>query len=128
MLDLYAADPSGHTPRPDERFHLQTGQPWCVGWGTDRLYRSVKWYGVYLEDGSSGWFNTYVLCWYVRWYVGNVKCDPTRTGMLRHGQLGEVPPNAENLYVMTTTPKEKFSLRFHGTPLNREVWTNMGSI
>ena len=112
--------------RSDEQFHLQTGQPWCVGKGDDRKFRSVKWHGIYLEDGMPGWFNSYVLFWYIRWYIGNVKCDPTRTFMYWRGQLGDIGDPMK--YVMATTPKEKFSLRFHGKPLDREVWTAMGSI
>mgnify|MGYP001576191185 CR=1 FL=1 len=126
MLDLHKY------ARSDERFHLQVGKPWCEGWGLDWLYRSVEWYNIKREDGLRGFFKSYVLFWYIRWYIGNVKCDPTRTTMYWYGQLDDGNPPVytpdSNQYVMTTTPKEKFSLRFHGTPLNREVWTSMGSI
>ena len=84
MLDLHKG------ARQDERFHLQHGEPRCVGDGDDRRYRSVKWYGLYLEDGSEGWFNSYVLFWRIRWYIGNVKCDPTRTGYYRKGWLDDL--------------------------------------
>ena len=118
--------------RPDERFHLQVGEPWCQGWGWDSFYRSVKWHGLVKENGTDGWFTSYVLLWYIRWYIGNVKCDATRTAMYWYGQLDEghepvyVPDPTK--YVMTTTPKEKFSFRLHGTPLNREIYTNMGGL
>lgn len=140
MLDLYAPNTEGKRPRPDERFHLQIGQPWCEGWGWDWLYRSVEWYGIYREDGFPGQFKSYVLLWFIRWYIGNVKCDSTRTGMYWNLQLedgiGEqyipdipIPDRPKTgKYVMTTTPKEWGSLRFHGKPLDREVWTGMGNI
>ena len=124
MLDLYAPNTEGRRPRLDERFHLQQPKGWCDGWGVDWLYRSVKWHNVYLEDGSPGWFNSYILLWVIRWYVGTVKHDGSRTFAYENGQLGDY----EGGYVMTTTPKEMLSVRVRWKKPNREVWTNQGGI
>ena len=112
--------------RPDERFHLQLGQPICNGWGWDQLYRRVKWHTLTLPDGAEGRFTSYIVLWFVRWYRGSVKCDGTRTLMYQHGQLGE-PYDNEHV-VMTTTPKEMFSVRLRWRKPDREVYTNMGGI
>ena len=120
MLDL------NKDARPDERFHLQTPQPTCSGWGRDWFYRSVTWQDIYLPNGKPGRFTTHVLLWFIRWYAGTVKCDATRTYMYRSGQLGEP---YDNQYVMTTTPKEMLSVRLRWrSPRYREWWDNMGGI
>lgn len=142
MIDLYAPNTEGIRPRPDERFHLQCGhpEPYCVATGAwilpakDWLYRKIEWWGIYLEDGTPGWFNSYILLWVIRWYRGNVKHDATRTFMLVNGQLDDGkephydPAAYVNHSVMTTTEKEKLSVRFRWKKPDREVWTAMGNI
>ena len=116
--------------RPDERFHLQTGPPVPLIktlWG---LYKRVTWRNLWLPDGSPGRF----ISWWVignalHWYKGTAKIDGTRTYMYWNGQLddGVAPtyvPDAEQ-YVVTTTQKERFSVRFFVDP-GEVVWTNMG--
>lgn len=97
--------------RPDEAFYLQAEQPTCTGWGWDWLFRKVTW------DYQ---FSSYILFWYIRWYYGQEKCDGSRTKQWNSwGYPG---------YVITTTPKEKFSFRLRGTKPDREVWDNAGGI
>jgi hypothetical protein len=121
MANLYL------TARPDERFHLQTAQPWCQAFGRwDWLYRGVRWYDMTRPNGSRGRFDTYIFLWFFRWYKGTVKCDGTRTRMFRHGQLGS--PYDQVHFVMTTTPKEMFSVRLRWRKPDRERWDNMGGI
>lgn len=123
MLDLHLG------ARPDERFHLQTGCP--VPHVLDlKIFKRVSWSMVFLEDGTPG---TFVSWWLfgnaIHWYRGNVKCDGSRTrwywaGGLDNG-IGAPYVAQPTKYVMTTTPKEKFSVRFFvdpGTP----TWDGMG--
>jgi len=145
MLDLYAPNTEGKRPRADEQFHLQCvrkkeDEPYCVASGAwkfpveDWVYRKVEWRNIHLEDGTPGWFNSYIFLWFIRWYRGNVKHDATRTFMLVNGQLddGRKPHYDPATYakhsVMTTTPKEMLSVRLRWRRPNREVWTNMGGI
>ena len=123
MLDLHKG------ARPDEHFHLQDGPPvphvinlWLV--------KRVVWSNIFLEDGSRGEF---VSWWYLgnaaHYYKGNVKCDATRTHMYWNKQLddgkgAEYVPNM-NKYVMTTTEKEKMSVRFFVDP-SEPTWDAMG--
>ena len=109
--------------RPDEQFHLQYGAPrpyvrWSYG------VRRVEWANVVLPNGMPGEFTSY---WFagVKWYRGTAKCDGTRTYAYWYGQLGE--PVDLDQYVMTTTPKEMFSLRFGWYKADTQ-WNNMGSI
>lgn len=123
MLDLMKG------ARPDERFHLQTGQPvphvtnlWIV--------KRVTWSHIFLEDGTPGSFvSWWVIGNAVHWYQGTVKCDATRTHMYWNGQLddgiGAVYIPDPNKYVMTTTEKEKFSVRFFVDP-SEPRWDSMG--
>ena len=120
----------GH--RPDEQFHLQTGQPiphvinlWAV--------KYVRWSNIFLEDGTPGYFHSWwVIGNAVHWYKGNVKCDGTLTLWYWAGddRLDDgLPPHYvpdPNKYVMTTTPKEKFSVRFFVDP-NEPRWDVMGN-
>lgn len=126
MLDLYHPL-DGRVFREDERFHLQAGQPYCRTFGLDdRLYRRVRWYNLSLPDGTGGKFTSYIVLWFFRWYRGTVKCDGTQTFAYWRGQLGE-PYDTEH-YVMTTTPKEMFSVRLRWRKPDREVWSNQGGI
>ena len=108
--------------RPDERFHTQPYKPYCIAFGFDDwLYRRVAWYELTLPNGSPGGFTSYIVLWFFRWYRGTAKCDGTRTFMWQEdGHTGE--------YVITTTPKEMFSVRLRWRKPNREVWYNMGGI
>lgn len=115
--------------RPDERFHLQTGAP--VPQVTNLwVMKRITWSNIFLEDGTPGTFTSW---WFIgnaiHYYKGTVKCDATRTFMYRQGQLDDgVWPTYEpqpDQFVMTTTPKEKFSVRFFVDP-GEPVWTNMG--
>jgi hypothetical protein len=115
--------------RPDERFHLQMGPPipHVTRLG---LVKRVTWSNLILPDGSPGHFTSWwVLGNAIHWYRGNVKCDGTRTRMYWAGQLddGELPHYVPDLtkYVMTTTQKEKTSVRFFTKP-GDPVWDNMG--
>lgn len=126
MLDLH-----GRGARPDERFHLQTGQPvpqvWRSWFG---LVRHITWRNLFLADGSPGCFESWwVIGNAVHWYQGNVKCDGTRTRWYWAGELddGVAPPYVPDTtqYVMTTTPKEKFSVRFFVDPAPPQ-WDLMG--
>lgn len=115
--------------RPDERFHLQTGPPvpkvvnlWFM--------KRVTWKNLVLPDGSPGYFHSWWLIGNaIHWYQGNVKCDGTRTRMYWWGQLDDgiapvyIPDSTQ--YVMTTTTKEKVSVRFFVDP-GEPVWDNMG--
>lgn len=115
--------------RTDERFHLQTGQPvptvqnlWVV--------KRVAWKNIFLEDGTPGYFTSWwVIGNAIHWYRGNVKCDATRTYMYWRGQLddGKSPAYTPDTgkFVMTTTPKEKFSVRFFVDP-SEPRWDSMG--
>lgn len=123
MLDLMK------DARPDERFHLQVGAP--VPHVTNLwLIKRVTWSHLFLEDGSSGTFvSWWVLGNAIHWYRGTVKCDGSRTRLYWNGQLddGLPPPYRPDPtnYVMTTTSKERVSVRFFVDP-GEPVWDNMG--
>jgi hypothetical protein len=134
-IDLYAPESDGRMPREDEVFYLFQGAVQIHTWGwTDYLYRSVKWryegrwfdrHGreCYLADA---WFNTYIVLWFFRWYIGTAKVDGSRTNRLWDGGLGwPVPADA---WVVTTTPKEKFSVRVRWRKPDRERPLNQGGI
>lgn len=115
--------------RPDEHFHLQTGQP--VPHVLDlKIVKRVSWSNLTLPDGTPG---TFVSWWIfgnaIHWYRGTTKCDASRTYMYWNGQLEDglgtpyVPDPSK--YVMTTTEKERFSVRFFVDP-SEPVWTVMG--
>lgn len=127
MLDLHKG------ARPDERFHLQLGEPvphvsrpwWGLG-----LVRLVTWSNLWLPDGQPGrWESWWVIGNAIHWYRGTCKCDGTRTRMYWLGQCddGKEPPYTADphSYVMTTTEKEMWSVRFFVDP-GEPVWTNMG--
>ena len=97
--------------RPDEKFYVQVEQPTCSAFGTDFIFRVVSW------DID---FKSFIFLWFFRMYIGNEKCDASRTFMWN----GMGNPG----YVITTTPKEKFSFRVRYKKPDREVWTNMGGI
>lgn len=115
--------------RPDERFHLQVGQPvphvtnlWIV--------KRVTWSHIFLEDSTPGMFvSWWVIGNAIHWYKGTVKCDATRTHMYWNKQLDDgLPPMYrpdKMKYVMTTTPKEQFSVRFFVDP-GEPTWEGMG--
>jgi hypothetical protein len=134
-INLYAPDPSGHVPREDEVFYLlQDGRVEYEGWGVDWLYRSVKWTyeGRWVDRTGrecllhNMWFNSYLLLWFLRWYVGTAKVDGSRTNMLWNGQLGYPVPM--DSWVITRTPKEQFSVRLRWRKPDRERPLNMGGI
>ena len=127
MLNLNLGD-----PHPDHFYHLQAGEP--VYLGEERkcfgLLRIRRWGNLFLPDGSLG---TWVSYWWLGnalyYYRGTCKCDGTRTRMYWSGQLddGQPPPYVPDpkLYVMTTTKKEMFSVRFFIDP-NEPNWDSMG--
>jgi len=116
--------------RPDERFHLQVGQPVPKVKNIFGVMKRVTWDNLFLADSTPGTFTSWwVIGNAIHWYKGNVKCDATRTFMYWNGQLDDggapvyVPDPTK--YVMTTTEKEKCSVRFFVDPGTPE-WTNMG--
>jgi hypothetical protein len=116
--------------RPDERFHLQTGQPVATVWSLFGLLKRVTWSHIFLADGTPGSFTSWwVLGNAIHWYQGNVKCDGSRTQMYWGGQLDDgLPPPyipLKTKYVMTTTRKEMLSVRFFVDPAQPE-WDLMG--
>ncbi len=123
MLDLHK------DARPDEKFHLQLGMPMSrlVRFGIG--YRRV-WDNLWLADGTPGRFMSWWLFGErITWYRGNVKCDGSRTYMYWNGQLDDgvephYTPDPE-MYVMTTTEKEKLAVRFNQTP-GDGAWSDMG--
>ena len=119
MIDLY------RNARPDELFHLQAEQPVCDAFGVDWLYRVVKWTNLTLPDGGNGAFYSCIVLWVIRWYKGTAKCDGSRTYQLWAGYLGTPFPHE---YVITTTPKELFSVRLRWRRPDRERFDNMGGI
>ena len=110
--------------RPDEQFHLYCLEPIMHTRGWDWLYRSVTWTFPIGEER----FTTYIFLWFFRWYYGTMKVDGGRTLMMWAGQLGEISTNSLNCYVMTTTPKELFSVRIRWRRPDRERPLNMGGI
>lgn len=126
-LDLH----KGTRPDPYERYHLQVGQPLFRVWRSwFGIVKHVTWSHLFLEDGRPGAFESWwVVGNAVHWYKGNVKCDGTRTRMYWGGELdnGLFPTYTPdtNKYVMTTTPKEKFSVRFFVDPAEPR-WDVMG--
>jgi hypothetical protein len=113
-----------------ERFHLQTGPPVPHVKNIFGIMKRVTWSNLFLEDGTPGYFTSWwIIGNAIHWYKGTVKCDATRTHMYWNGQLddGRFPTYLPDLkaYVMTTTSKEKFSVRFFVDPGVPE-WTNMG--
>lgn len=109
--------------RPDERFHLQIGRPWChiewTWWGL----RKCVWEHVRLADYSPGEWTSYWFL-FVKWYRGTAKCDGSRTQDYWQGKFGT--PVWEGCVVMTTTPKEMFSLRV-GLWNRKPSWDAMGA-
>ena len=119
MINLYV------NARPDERFHLQEGQPtphW-IGWRW--LCRRVSWTRIYDISGDKAKWTSWTFLWFFHFYHGTAKCDATRTYMYVNGALGfPIDPNA---YVMTTTPKEMLAFRFRKDGMDKTpVWSNMG--
>lgn len=116
--------------RPDERFHLQKGAP-VPAVSRSWLTKTVRWANIFVDDkGTPGTFvSWWILGNALHWYKGNVKCDASRTyaywaGQLDDGQGQPYTPDPE-LYVMTTTEKEKLSVRFFVDPADPN-WTSMG--
>jgi len=128
-LNLYATGPGGTPPRWDERFHVQTAEPVpAITYGPFKLWRTVTWRAIYVEDGRDGVFVS--TTWpgtgrrRLQYYRGTCKCDGGRTYMLRHRQLGGTEED-QTKYVMTTTPSEMRALRIHQVD-DVPVWNNMG--
>lgn len=113
--------------RPDEVFNLSSWPVVMRTWGRDWLYRSVKWR---MDDPvRNDWFNSYVVLWFFRWYIGNAKVDGGRTLMLRNGELGELPSaDLRTAWVITYTAKEMLSFRIRRRRPDRERPLNMGGI
>ena len=115
--------------KPFEHFHLQMGQP-IPHVVNLKIFKRVVWENLQLPDGSPGFFSSWwIIGNAIHWYLGNVKCDGTRTRMYWAGQLddGVEPVYVPDLthYVMSTTEKEKTSVRFFVDP-GEPVWDNMG--
>lgn len=115
-----------------ERFHLQPGEPKYLG--EERKYfgllRIQRWGNLTLPDGSPGvWVSSWWFGNALYYYRGTCKCDGTRTRMYWYGQLddGTGAPYMPDLnkYVMTTTKKEMFSVRFFVDP-SEPRWDAMG--
>lgn len=121
--------------RPDEKFHLQTGPPvphvmnlWIM--------KRVTWSNLFLDpkEYPPNTPGEFVSWWFlgnaIHYYKGNVKCDATRCHLYWDKKLddgiGEEYVPDPNEYVMTTTEKEKFSVRFFVDP-GEPNWDNMGS-
>lgn len=127
MLDLHKG------ARPDERFHLQFGEPKArvrrPWWGLG-LVKRVTWSNISLRNGTPGrWESWWLFGNAIHWYAGTCKCDGTRTRMYWLGQLddGQEQPYTPDFqsFVMTTTEKEMRSVRFFVDP-GEPVWSNMG--
>ena len=116
--------------RPDERFHLQFGPPVPQVKNIFGLLKRVTWDNLRLPDGTAGFFTSWwIIGNAIHWYKGTAKVDATRTYMYWNGQLdnGVLPvytPDPKK-YVVCTTEKEKFSVRFFVDPGTPE-WSNMG--
>jgi len=113
-----------------ERFHLQTGPPVPRVKNIFGIIKRVTWSNLFLADGTPGYFTSWwIIGNAIHWYSGNVKCDGTRTRMYWGGQLDDgIAPVYQpdpRQYVMTTTQKEKTSVRFFVDP-GDPVWDNMG--
>ena len=115
MLDLTLG------ARPNERFHLQLPEPQASVWTFGPL-RVVTWTSLVNPDGSPGTF-TSRWCGRLQFYSGTCKCDATRTVMMRTGQLGDPSPG----YVMTTTPRELWALRWRSAGPQEAVWSSLGA-
>lgn len=123
MLDLYIKT------EPYEKFHLQDGPPVprvTKNW----FYRITRWDNLKLPDGSPGKFTSvWLIGNAIHWYTGNCKCDGSRTYAYWNGEMDDgIEPHYvpdPNKYVMTTTEKEKQSVRFFVDP-GEPVWSNMG--
>lgn len=108
--------------RPDERFHLDRFEPVMSTFGVDWLCRRVHW-----VHATGGWtFTSWIVLWVFRWYHGTGKVDGTRTYAYRAGQYGQ--PVDVYAFVVTTTPKEMWSVRFSTHSPDRERVGNMGGI
>ncbi len=110
--------------RPNELFHLQSGQP-HVGthfdWG---VLRRTKWTNIWLEtDGPARWTSWWLFN-HLQIYYGTAKCDGTRTQMYWSGQLGS--KGSLSKYVMTTTPSEMWAFRWRTNSPGEPVWNDMG--
>lgn len=125
MLNLHKDDPT-----PTHFYHLQHGPPVPRVKNIFGIMKRVTWSNLFLPDGTPGTFTSWwIIGNAIHWYSGNVKCDGTRTRMYWAGQLddGQVPPYTPDLtkYVMTTTEKEKLSVRFFVDP-GEPTWDGMG--
>lgn len=125
MLDLHKG------ARPDERFHLQKGQPVCtVKKGPFGVWKIVRWSNLFLPDGRPGQFTSYWV-WPFHWYTGNVKCDGSRSHWF-HGSSDALDDGTwphyvgdKDYYVMCTTETEKRAFRVFVDP-GEPTWDNMG--
>jgi hypothetical protein len=114
-IDLYAANPAGEKPRPDERFHIREGPPIIKShfdwWILRRTCWKVK------DDTFVSWF----FFGHLQIYHG-IKIDGSRTYMGWNGQLGDKLDH--NMYVMTTTPKEQFAFRWRTKRPGAPIWSD----
>ena len=114
--------------RPDERFHLQIGQPISVVWEWGP-FRRTTWTNIFLPDGTPGAFVSWWF-WKLQIYHGTTKCDASRTIWYWNEQLddgNQLPYAADpSRYVMTTTPKEMLAVRWRAGGRQPVEWNNMG--
>lgn len=124
MLDLHKG------AKEYEHFHLQSGPPVPTVTRCWWIYKLVTWSNLWLPDGTRGTFRSWWLIGnLLHWYAGDCKCDGTRTRAYWDGQLDDArgEPYIPNptMYVMTTTGKEKTSVRFLVDP-GDPTWDGMG--
>ena len=111
--------------RPDERFHLQRGQPTVKRHFDWTWLRRTSWKDIRLVDGTTAKWISWWFFNHLQIYHGTAKCDGTRSRMYWLGQLGN-PPGGTEYYVMTTTPSEMWAFRWRTNSPGPPVWDDMG--
>ncbi len=110
--------------RPDEVFHLQTGQPEVEHHFDWWVLRRTVWSNLWLKYGGEAHWTSWWLFNHLQIYYGTAKCDGTRTQMYWNGQLGE--KGSPTMYVMTTTPSEMWAFRWRTNGPTPPIWNDMG--